>query len=30
MNEGHPIIFIFKIGTLGDVMFALAPKIEED
>ncbi len=30
MNARMPIVFIFKVGTLGEIMFALAPKNEED
>ena len=30
MNEGHPIVFIFNVGTLGHVTFALSPKVPEE
>jgi proliferating cell nuclear antigen PCNA len=30
MNERHPIVFIFKVGTMGEVTFALAPKVPEE
>ena len=30
MNPEAPIIFIFKIGTLGEVTFGLAPKEEDE